>query len=205
VIGALACCASTGTGAGAASARRLLQRLLERLPPRRAGVDPATPQPAGARLGWCRGELAISLALLAAARALDDPAREDDAVAAALDTTAPLDDAALDACLCHGAAGIAHLYNRLYQATGRTAFADRARAWLRRTMDMQRAGTGIGGFEMRRREDGRVWWEPDPSLLIGSAGVGLALLAGATAQAPHWDRALAGDVGADEAAARRDL
>src|SRR6185436_9268325 len=50
VIGALACCASTGTGAGAASARRLLQDLLGRLPPRRAGAGPATPQPAGARL-----------------------------------------------------------------------------------------------------------------------------------------------------------
>lgn len=205
VIGALARCASTGTGAGAASARRLLQRLLERLPPRRADVAPAPPQPAGARLGWCRGELSISLALLAAARALDDPAREADAVAAALDTTAPLDDPALDACLCHGAAGIAHLYNRLYQATGRSAFADRARAWLRRTMSMQRPGTGIGGFEMRRREGSRVWWEADPSLLIGSAGVGLALLASATTQDPDWDRALAADVGADEAAARRDL
>jgi hypothetical protein len=198
VMGALACCASTGSGA--ASARRLLQCLLERLPPRLADVAPAIPQPAGARLGWCRGELAISLALLATARALDDPAREDDAVAAALDTTAPPDDPALDACLCHGAAGIAHLYNRLYQATGRTAFADRARAWLRRTMGMQRPGTGIGGFEMRRREGGRVWWEADPSLLIGSAGVGLALLAGATTQAPDWDRVLAGDVGADGAA-----
>ena len=191
VIGALACCASTGTGAEAASARRLLQGLLGRLPPRRAGAAPAPPQPAGARLGWCRGELAISLALLAAARSLDDPAREEDAVAAALDTTAPLDDPALDACICHGAAGIAHLYNRLYQATGRTAFADRARAWLRRTMGMKRPGTGIGGFEMRRREGDRVWWEADPSLLIGSAGVGLALLAGATTHAPDWDRVLA--------------
>jgi hypothetical protein len=195
VIGALACCASTGSGAGAASARRLLQGLLGRLPPRRAGAAPATPQPTGARLGWCRGEPAISLALLAAARALGDPAREEDAIAAALDTTAPLDDPALDACICHGAAGIAHLYNRLYQATGRAAFADRARAWLRRTMGTTRPGTGIGGFEMRRCEGGRVWWEADPSLLIGSAGVGLALLAGATDQAPDWDRVLAADVG----------
>lgn len=192
VIGALARCA--GTGAGATSARHLLGSLLGRVPPRRAGAAPPPPQPAGARLGWCRGELAISLALLAAARVLHDPAREEDAVAAALDATAPPDDPALDACLCHGAAGISHLYNRLYQATGRAALADRARAWLHHTMGMHRPGTGIGGFEMRRREGNRVWWEPDPSLLVGSAGVGLALLAGATAQAPDWDRVLAADV-----------
>jgi hypothetical protein len=66
-------------------------------------------------------------------------------------------------------------------------------------MDMQRPGVGIGGFEMRRRERGRIWWKADPSLLVGSAGVGLALLAGATDQAPAWDRALAADVGAREA------
>lgn len=194
VIGALSRCASTG--AGAASARRLLESLLGRVPPRRAGAAPASPRPAGSRLGWCRGELASSLAHLAAARALDDAALAEAAVAAALAATAPADDPALDACLCHGAAGIAHLYNRLYQATGRAAFADLSRAWLRRTMGMHRPGAGIGGFEMRRREGGRVWWEPDPSLLVGSAGVGLALLSGATAQAPDWDRALAADVDA---------
>jgi hypothetical protein len=200
VIGALARCASIGPGK--AAARRLLAHLLGRLPPRRGGAAAAPPQPAGTRLGWCRGELARSLTLLAAARALGDLARAEDAIAAALDATdatdatAPADDPALDACLCHGAAGIAHLYNRLYQTTGRAAFADRAHAWLRRTMGMHRPGAGIGGFEMRRREGNRVWWGPDPSLLVGSAGVGLALLAGATAQAPDWDRVLAADVGA---------
>ena len=47
---------------------------------------------------------------------------------------------------CHGHAGRAHLFDRLYQASGDELFADTARYWLRQTLDLRRAGQGFGGF-----------------------------------------------------------
>jgi hypothetical protein len=83
--------------------------------------------------------------------------------------------------LCHGAAGIGHLYNRMYQATGDGRLAAHARTWLRNAMVMH-------------REQGASPPALDPSLLSGSAGVGLALLAGATSTVPSWDRALGAEL-----------
>jgi hypothetical protein len=99
--------------------------------------------------------------------------------------------------LCHGAAGLAHLYNRIYQATDNGNIGEIACTWLCKTMAMQKAGTGSAGFAMRRTgsEFARV---ADTSLLVGESGVGLALLAGAISTAPNWDRVLAADIGRAE-------
>jgi hypothetical protein len=59
---------------------------------------------------------------------------------------------------------------------------------------MQNPGNGIAGFTMFR-SGVEPMWESDASLLVGVAGVGLTLLAGATSIAPSWDRALAADIG----------
>ncbi len=79
----------------------------------------------------------------------------------------------MDAGLCHGAAGLGHLYNRLYQATGEVAFARASHAWLKRTIAMRRPGLGIAGYVHWHPGSGR--WRNDPGLLTGAAGVGLAL------------------------------
>jgi lantibiotic modifying enzyme len=173
VVAALATFVATGHGAIAdrdamARARGLLRQLVARL----VAADPR-----GLRLSWCSGGPGVALGLLAAARALRDDGLARRAIATALVALAPSGNAPPgDATLCHGAAGLAHISNRLYQATGRAELADHARAWLRRTMDVA----------IRRRAD--------PSLLVGAAGVGLTLLAAATPLAPRWDRTLAADL-----------
>jgi lantibiotic modifying enzyme len=134
------------------------------------------------RVGWCRGEPGIAIALLAAARALAHDDLLHRAIAMALAPHARL--AArwpVAPGLCHGAAGIGHLYNRMYQATGDGRLAAHARTWLRNAMVMH-------------REQGASPPALDPSLLSGSAGVGLALLAGATSTVPSWDRALGAEL-----------
>jgi len=144
----------------------------------------------GERVGWCRGETGVAIGLLGAARALERPELAERAVDLA---RAPFErDAArwpLEAGLCHGAAGVAHLTNRVYQATGDGRLGEHARTWLRKTMAMQQPGTGVGGYAMRSRTSATEW-EADPSLLVGAAGVGLALLAGATSRPPSWDELL---------------
>ncbi|MFL6194037.1 MAG: lanthionine synthetase LanC family protein [Thermoanaerobaculia bacterium] len=96
-----------------------------------------------------------------------------------------------DGGLRDGVAGIAHLSNRLAQATGDERFAEEARAAFGRLLAMRRPGEGIGGFLTRIPDGrGRAVWTDDPGFLRGASGVGLALLAGISTVAPAWDRLL---------------
>ncbi len=148
----------------------------------------------GARACWCRGESSIALALLAAARVLGDGALEGQAIQLALAPLQHGDGAGpVDASLCHGTAGVAHMCNRAYQATGEAELGAHARDWLRRTMALHQPGLGVAGFRSRRhRPEPR--WENNATLLVGAAGTGLVLLAGATDLEPSWDRLLGIDV-----------
>lgn len=137
------------------------------------GIE-ATPS----RLAWCYGDPGVAATLLYAARAVEVKEWEDMALAIAAHaaSAAPEDTGVRDMGLCHGALGLAHLYNRIYQAGGDELFADAARLWYRL------------GLEMRK--DSQPLWAADPGFLTGAAGVGLALLAAVTPVEPEWDRLL---------------
>jgi hypothetical protein len=93
-------------------------------------------------------------------------------------------------CLCHGSAGLAHIFSRFYQWTGQTEFREAALRWYRWTLDMRVQGTGIGGY---RAEQAGAEESPallDSALLEGSLGIGLVLLAALDSTDPAWDRVL---------------
>ena len=93
-----------------------------------------------------------------------------------------------DASFCHGAAGVGHVFNRLYQATGDASLGDAARSWFDQTLALREPGRGIAGFAARIPEaDGSVRWAPMPGLVEGASGIALALLAASTPQEPYWD------------------
>lgn len=77
--------------------------------------------------------------------------------------------------LCHGAAGLMHMANRMYQATRDEAYRRTALAWLDGVL-------------------ARIAEVPAGDLLEGSVGVALALLAMASELPPAWDRMLLCDV-----------
>ena len=141
-----------------------------------------------ARSAWCYGDPGTAAALLLAARAVGSAAWEATALEIArLATARPLADCGVvDAGLCHGAAGLAHVFNRLYQATGSSDLRDAALQWFERVFEFCRPATGSGGFSVSR-PDGSF---ADPGFLEGAAGIGLALLAAATPLEPRWDRLL---------------
>ena len=106
----------------------------------------------------------------------------------------PIDEAAvLDTGLCHGAAGAAHLFNRLWQATDDDAFARAAMRWFERTLEM-RSALPLAGFPGRALTDNVERWLPDGSLLNGAAGTGLVLHALITDAEPTWDRMILTDL-----------
>lgn len=158
--------------------------------PGRAGVGI---EPVPARCAWCYGDPGVAVALLGAARRLGRPAWEQAALRIARHAAADREQRydVRDAQLCHGSAGVAHAFNRIHQATGDTSSLAAAEYWLGRTLQFRAPGTGLAGFQtwsLERTLDGE--WIDDPRLLTGIAGIGLVLLAAATAVAPAWDRAL---------------
>jgi len=140
------------------------------------------------RLSWCHGDLAVATALLVAARGAGEPSWEHHARRLARFAAArTIDNTPVpDATLCHGAAGIGHLFNRLYQSTDDAALGEAARRWLSRAVAMREPALGLGGYRMFER--GKRY--DHPGFRIGASGIALALLAAASPVRPDWDRLL---------------
>jgi hypothetical protein len=189
-----------GAGVEQATARPLLEGavrwLLAQSVPTEAGptfpiwVAPGV-QPWPARCAWCYGDPGIAAALLMAARGVGDAGWEEAAVALACRAAERprSQTGVVDACFCHGAAGLAHIYNRMYQATGDPKLGRAARYWLECTLDFYRLARDNGGSWVEGSKDPtrqEPWTGID--LVDGAAGVALVLLAAATSVEPTWDR-----------------
>jgi hypothetical protein len=165
-------------------------------------------EPGPARSAWCYGDPGVAVALLLAAHDVGEPDWATVATGLALRAAArPAGQTGVtDAGLCHGSAGLAHLFNRLYQLTAEQALADAARFWIERTLELCSApvpGESAPGMDAHgtaapgAAAPARVPLAPaaraacnGPGLLEGSAGVALALEAAGTAAEPAWDQML---------------
>ena len=150
--------------------------------------------PSGSRLAWCYGDPGVAAALLAAARAAGEPAWERAALEIALaaaERTGPA-TGIRDAGICHGAAGLGHLFNRMYHTTGEKRLGEAARFWFERALAFREPGQGIGGYRSWGVLGGpdELGWRDDSGFLEGTAGVGLALLGAVSEVEPAWDRIL---------------
>lgn len=156
-----------------------------------AGVDSEP-----ARLAWCYGDPGVAVSIVAAGRAL---ARADlvefglevahAAAARDVATSSVVDDG-----ICHGTAGLVHVFHRLYRATGDPTCREAALAWLGRLLRRKDDRPNIAGFStlcFERERAGEII--EDPAWLTGAAGVGLVLLSALTDPGdpmPDWDRPL---------------
>jgi lantibiotic modifying enzyme len=190
-----------GAGIEQATARPLLEGavrwLLAHSLPTQAGptfplwVAPGF-EPYPARCAWCYGDPGIAAALLTAARGVGDAGLEQTAVALACRAAErpASETGVVNAGFCHGAAGLAHLYNRMYQASGEPKLGRAALYWLERTLDFYRLAKDNGGSWVLGSWDPaqqEPWTWTGIELVEGAAGVALVLLAAATSVEPTWD------------------
>jgi hypothetical protein len=150
------------------------------------------------RSSWCKGDPGVALSLLAAGRALGrgdlrhlglDAARR-----AAL--RSPAVAGISDACLCHGALGLGHVFRRLHQASGDPVLRAASARWTREALAMRQPGRGTGGYLARfHREDGTTYEARDTSFLTGAVGIGLGLAAVVSSADPSWDALLLASAG----------
>lgn len=174
--------------------------LAQRLPPDGVGRFAAWLGPGAertpSRAAWCYGDPGVAATLLLAARALGEGAWERAAIDLAHRAArrSPEEARISTPGLCHGAAGMAHMLNRMAQATGDEALAAASRRWFSHLLDLRRieGGNGIGGFDTRAEgaRPGERTGVAEPGLLTGAAGIGLALVAATSAHEPRWDRML---------------
>jgi len=154
-------------------------------------VNEKAPTPPGGRLAWCYGDLGVASALFLAGQLTERPDWMEEALSimrrASMLTRE--DSRNVDCGLCHGTAGVAHVFNRFYHATGDEAFAKAAAYWLDVTLDMRVDGIGPGRYAAWRHEP-TPGWQAMAGLLEGSSGIGLALLTAIGDREPAWDRFL---------------
>jgi len=146
----------------------------------------------GSRLAWCYGDLGISAALWQAAQSAGNKDWEKIAVDVWVDSTARKDikeNTVFDAGLCHGAAGIMHIYNRAYHYTGIDVFKELTLYWAEQTLKFAAYEDGYAGYKAWRTEK-YGGWAPEAGFLEGIAGIGLALISLISDIQPKWDRAL---------------
>ncbi len=144
------------------------------------------------RLAWCYGDLGISVALWNASKVLEDKELENESLKILLHASKRRDlqkNYVIDAGLCHGTAGIAHIFNRMYINTGREEFKDALEYWFDETLKMARFEDGLAGF--------KAWWTEkyggwvnQKGFLEGIAGIGLALISAISDIEPAWDECL---------------
>lgn len=141
-------------------------------------------------LGWCRSNIAISMALWQAARILEDKTLEQTAIKAGLFTLESdiykSKKLPSDTTFCHGMAGISHMYNRFYDYTQIADFKLAANQWIDTTLSAAIFEDGIAGFKSWSSWQSR--WEKNYHLLSGIAGTGLSLLAHISKDHFSWDQ-----------------
>jgi lantibiotic modifying enzyme len=144
------------------------------------------------RMAWCYGDLGIGPSLMQAGKAAGNKEWQDIGINTVLHSTGRKDlkeSAIIDVGLCHGAAGLAHIYNRLYHTTGHAEFKETALYWLGHTMNMATHEDGYAGYKAWHSEQ-YGGWQPEAGFLEGVAGIGLALISLISDIEPKWDYCL---------------
>jgi lantibiotic modifying enzyme len=144
------------------------------------------------RLSWCYNDLGISIVLLQAGNAFNNEIWKGEAIQSLLHTSKITDwkeAGVMDAGLCHGTSGIAHLYNRAYTYTGIEIFKSSSIYWFEQSLKIATFENGLAGYKTYRTEK-YGGMENNYSFLEGIAGIGLALISSVSQVDPTWDNAL---------------
>lgn len=130
------------------------------------------------RLAWCYGDLGVASAIWQAGKTLDNQQWKDKAleVFRYATTRTELDSNFVrDAGICHGTAGIAQIFKRMYIETGIEDFKIANEYWIQETIKMAKFEDGAAGYKAYHGINGEEW-KSEYSFLEGIAGIGLSLI-----------------------------
>jgi lantibiotic biosynthesis protein len=141
------------------------------------------------RLAWCYGDIGVCCSLWQANQILNDESLDTQILEILLHNCQihNLKNArVVDAGLCHGASGIAHIFKRFYHRYKHPSLKESADYWYEVTLNMAIVNDGLAIYK-QWTTDG---WEYSESFLEGSAGITKALLYREYENEPYWDEIL---------------
>ncbi|MDY0905125.1 lanthionine synthetase C family protein [Pedobacter sp. CFBP9032] len=140
------------------------------------------------RLGWCYGDLGNAIAIYRASIALKSDKLLSKFKEIAICNAKRRDlkiNKVFDAGLCHGTAGIAHIFNRFYQWTDELIYKDAAEYWYNKTITQATFKNGLAGYKAYSNPE----YKEVENVIEGVAGIGLILISSISNIEPKWDRA----------------
>jgi lantibiotic modifying enzyme len=142
--------------------------------------------PSGLR--WCYGDLGVAISFYLVGKSIQKDNLINFGLEVALScATRSFNLNLLESHLCHGSAGVAHIFSRFFNYTKNAIFREAALYWYDQT---------FLNFNPDLRSGFKVWkgtdsdWIEFDGLLEGSAGIGLALISAISDIEPKWDRCL---------------
>lgn len=145
------------------------------------------------RLSWCYGDLGIWYVLYHVADLFNDAGLKQKTIHGLLKNTERTSfeqTLVVDAGFCHGSAGIAYLYQKMWQFTQVQDFKDCAQFWLQKTIDYGKQLSEIEGYKFLIGNFEERAYRPCKSLLEGSAGVAIVYLMYLHPQLSNWDECM---------------
>lgn len=143
------------------------------------------------RLAYCYGDLGIAYSLYRIAKAIENKQLEHFSlfVAHKMTDVSIHESGVIDSSICHGSAGNSLIFNKFYQYTGALEFLNAAKYWTKITLNFYERN-GLAGLDFPDPSQKNKIRYPDPGLLQGYSGIGLALLATISDTPPSWERSL---------------
>ena len=143
------------------------------------------------RLGWCYGDLSIGIALYQAAKVCNNTSLHNfskEVLSYAANKRRNLkENSVIDAGLCHGTAGIAALFYRMWWNEKTDEYASATDYWINKTIEMAKYNNGPAGYLYYSARHGLI---PAYHFLEGIAGIGIVLLYYLMKAYPSWDKCL---------------
>jgi lantibiotic biosynthesis protein len=149
-------------------------------------------QPVSTRLAWCYGDLGICCVLWQVSKLTNDAILQQDLIQIMLQDASRRSvelTNIVDAGICHGAAGAAHIFQRFYDWTNEEEFRKAADYWYKVILEMAIYEDGYAGYKSHSPIEygGNT---PNASFLEGISGIGLVLLYKISEIDPAWEELL---------------
>ena len=135
------------------------------------------------KIGWCYGDLGVAYSITFAGKKMRNRELVNIGIDIALKSSkyTKINAEINSPYFCHGAAGIAHIYNRFYHLTRENHFLDQSLYWYDILIEMYHSTNKIGGY-FNDNENFSY------GMQYGIAGIGMVLISGLSMGEPKWDR-----------------
>lgn len=143
------------------------------------------------RLGWCYGDIGVAISLWNAGITLNKKEFLDEAIGTLVSASKvrnTIDGCVNDAAICHGAAGVSHIFYRFYERTKEDVFLDASDFWAEMAVDFLEPFDGI--MTAKTSWHAQHGYVNKFGLLEGISGVGLGLMSRISEKHLNWDSCL---------------